>query len=134
MRNWILLTCLLLAPGLAPADEDPARDPGDPGGAQFERALEARVDAVLGARVDLAAERAVALLEAREAERFGEVAQAPAPQAGPERGGVEARVHVAKARLLPWLAEHARESLLVQRAVDLDPAHAGPPLSGDGGY
>jgi hypothetical protein len=102
MNRWLLLMCsLLLAPGLATADEAPP--PSDPAGARFERALEARVDEVLGERVDRAAERAMALLEAREAERLGEVARAPARRTVPEREGVE-RVRLAEIRLLPLLA------------------------------
>jgi hypothetical protein len=102
MNRWLLSMCsLLLAPGLAPADEAPPAS--DPAAAGFERALEARVDEVLGGRVDLAAERAMALLEAREAERLREVAHAPARQTVPEREGVE-RVRLAETRLLPLLA------------------------------
>jgi hypothetical protein len=131
MNRWILSTCLLLlAPGLSRADGVPPADPGDPVAARFERALAARVDEVLGERVDVAAERALALLEAREAERPGEAARAPARRAERGREGAEGRVRVAEPRRLA-----ARETDRVRHAVALDLARSGSPaLPADGAH
>ena len=84
MNRWLLVMCwLLLAPGLALAQEAPA--PSDPMAARFEQALGARVDEVLDARVSLASQRALSLLEAREKLHATEVGDGVDHRAGADR-------------------------------------------------
>src|SRR5262245_8999913 len=95
MRLSLVSTLLLLVPGLAHAEglersvpvasagaegvaqretiPDRPRDPAEPRYAQLPHALDARVLDVLDRSADRAAEQAMALLEAREAELLGEM-------------------------------------------------------------
>jgi hypothetical protein len=84
MKRWLLSMCVLVTSGLAFADE--AQVSADPATSRFEQALAAQMDQVLDRRVDAAADRAFAVLEAREAERTGETVRAVAGQPGSVRG------------------------------------------------
>jgi hypothetical protein len=87
MNRWLLSLCLsLMTPVLGSADEPQV--PGDPVTARFEQALAAQVDEVLEQRVDAASDRALALLQTREAARLGETARVAARKPVPERRGV----------------------------------------------
>src|SRR5262249_8537117 len=87
---------------------DRSRDPSERSTAQFERDLQARVGAVLDRNVNAAAERALALLEAREAERMADAASstargvdqqlASAPALEPPRAGRDPLAVPARAR------------------------------------
>jgi hypothetical protein len=92
MKHWLLAMCVLVISGLAFADGPQA--PSDPAMARFEQALAAQMDRVLDQRVNAAADRAVASLEARETERLGGGARAAAGQPAPERHGA-ARTRIA---------------------------------------
>ena len=85
MNRWLVSMALLVTSGLASAQE--LQVASDPATARFEQALAAQVDEILERRVDAASDRALAVLEARHAERMGETARAVAGQPAPARTG-----------------------------------------------
>jgi len=127
----------------------------DPGREHFARALEARVGDVLDRSVKLAAERALALLEAREAERLDEAGLAAERalaslearelerlnEAARSTGGpVEQKLGAASARELPGGTLDARAVPAAVRTDEAEPKAStfvgtveSPPLEAPGG-